>query len=123
MFDQKREYKLKLVDADAPPVMVLSYSVEVYFALGEEQAEREHVKRCMQPEFPDNHHAYSAMHSLPESLYAEKEYARGATIWKISKGKAEEIADLLGLKKSNYPYHEALDMIEGEYFWIIACDD
>ena len=38
-----RGYKLKLQDADAPTVIVPSYSVETYFALGEEQAEKEHV--------------------------------------------------------------------------------
>ncbi len=123
MFDQKREYKLKLVDADAPPVMVLSYSVEVYFALGEEQAEREHVKRCIQPDLPDHFDVYMAMHHLPETLYETKTYRAGSTVWKIKKEKIEEVVAFIGLNKSDYPYHEALDMIEGEYFWIIAWDD
>ena len=35
----------------------------------------------------------------------------------------EVMTIVLGLDRSDYPYHEALDMIEGEYFWIIAWDD
>ena len=123
MTGDHREYKLTLRAADAPPIMVLSYSVEVYFALSEEQAERERVGRCIRPELPDAHHAYSAAHDLPGRLYEEKEYGLISTAWKIRKENAEEVAVLLGLDRSDYPYHEALDMIEGEYFWIVAWDD
>jgi hypothetical protein len=118
-----RDYHLKLRDADAPPIIVPSYSVETYFALGEEQAEKEHVKRCISPELPDNHHVYSVMHSLPERLYESKERDWGSTIWKIRKELAEDVVKRLGLDKTDYPYKEALDMIDGDFFWIIAWDD
>ena len=55
--------------ANAKPIVVPSYSVETYFAVSEEQAERERIKRCIEPELPDNHHVYSEMHGLPDSLY------------------------------------------------------
>lgn len=120
---ESNKYILTLRAADAPPIVVPSYSVEVYFALSEEQAERERVERCIRPELPDAHHAYSAAHDLPERLYEKKEYGVISTAWKIRKENAEEVAALLGLDRSDYPYHEALDMIEGEYFWIVAWDD
>ena len=123
MIGAHKEYKLALRAVDAPPVVVPSYSVEVYFALSEEQAEKERVDRCIWPELPDAHHAYSAAHNLPERLYEDKEYGTISTTWKIRKENAEEVVALLGLDQTAYPYHEALDMIEGEYFWIIAWDD
>ena len=118
-----KTYELKLRDVDAPPIVVPSYSVETYFALGEEQAEKQRVRRCIYPELPDGHRVYSAMHSLPESMYRSKEYDRGATIWEIEKSRIEEFADCIGLNKTAYPYREALEMIQGEHFWIIAWDD
>ena len=36
MTGDHREYKLTLRAADAPPIVVPSYTVEVYFALSEE---------------------------------------------------------------------------------------
>lgn len=117
------EYKLHLTDIDAPPIIVPGISVETYFALGEEQAGREHVRRCINPQLPDNHHVYSVMHDLPESMYESKEFTYSSTIWKIKKENSDEIVQRLGLKDSDYPYEQALDMIEGDYFWIIAWDD
>lgn len=118
-----KEIRLTLRDADAPPVPVPSYSVETYFALGEEQAERAHVKRCIEPELPDHRRVYSAMHSLPDSLYESREYGPGWTEWKIRKNRIEEVAAFIGLSGTSYPYRDALDMIEGAFFWIIAWDD
>ena len=71
----------------------------------------------------DNHHVYSAMHKLPDSLYESKEFTMGSTIWKIRKDRIEEIARILHLDKADYPYMTALEMIDGDYFWIIAWDD
>ena len=118
-----KEYKLLLRDADAPPIIVSSYSVEIYFALGEKQAEKEHVKRCIHPELPDSHGIYTALHSMPESLYESKELNLGSTVWKIAKNRVEEFTQYIELDKTSYPYMDALKMIEGEYFWIIAWDD
>ena len=47
----------------------------------------------------------------------------GSTIWKIRKDRIEEIARNLHLDKTDYPYKTALEMIDGDYFWIIAWDD
>ena len=66
--------------ANAKPIVVPSYSVETYFAVSEEQAERENIKRCICPELPDNHHVYSKMLDLPDDLYESKEYTMGSTI-------------------------------------------
>lgn len=118
-----KSYKLYLKDKDTPAVVVSSYSVETYFAMSTEQAEREHVKRCIYPELPDNHHVYSAMHDLPKDLYVNKERSGLLTIWKIKKDNIEEIAKLLRLDQNEYPYMEAMNMIEGSYFWIHAWDD
>ena len=63
------------------------------------------------------------MHSLPDSLYESKDCYEGETIWKIPKDRIEEIARLLRLDKSDYPYMSALEMIDGDFFWIIAWDD
>ena len=41
----------------------------------------------------------------------------------IKAGKAMTIYRDLGLDKTDYPYKEALDMIDGDFFWIIAWDD
>ena len=109
--------------ANAKPIVVPSYSVETYFAVSEEQAERENIKRCICPELPDNHNVYSTMLDLPDDLYESKEYTMGSTIWKIRKDRIEEIAEILRLDKTNYPYMTALEMIDGDYFWIIAWDD
>ena len=109
--------------ANAKPIVVPSYSVETYFAVSEEQAERENIKRCICPELPDNHHVYSKMLDLPDDLYESKEYTMGSTIWKIRKDRIEEIAEILRLDKTNYPYMTALEMIDGDFFWIIAWDD
>ena len=68
--------------ANAKPIVVPSYSVETYFAVSEEQAERENIKRCICPELPDNHHVYSKMLDLPDDLYESKEYTMGSTILK-----------------------------------------
>ena len=119
----KKEDRLYLFDADMPKIVVPSYSVETYFAIGEEQAIGAHVRRCIQPELPDGHRIYSAMHSLPEDLYESKEHDWGSTTWKFRKERAEEIVKILGLDKTDYPYREALDMIDGDFFWIIAWDD
>ena len=43
----------------APAVIVPSYSLETYRAVTKEQAEKEHIKRCIKPELPDNHYVYS----------------------------------------------------------------
>ena len=118
-----REYKLKLRDIDAPPIVVLYYSVETYFAISEEQAERNHVGRCIHPDLPNHHKVYSAMHHLGESFYEEKERYEGLTVWKIQKKNWKDIIKILGLEKTDYPYRQALNMIEGEYFWIFAYDD
>ena len=118
-----KNYKLHFVDAKAKSITVHSYSVETYFAVGEEQAEREHIKRCIQPELPDNHHVYSAMFDLTEDLYESKEFDIGRTIWKIRKDRIDEVARLLRLDQEGYPYMSALEMIEGDYFWVISWDD
>ncbi len=118
-----REYSLKLRDADVPSITVSAYSVETYFAISEKQAKKEHVKRCICPELPDSHYVYSAIHSLPENLYESKEHKWGSTIWKIRKELADDVVKLLGLDKTDYPYKDALDMIAGDFFWIIAWDD
>ena len=118
-----REYKLKVVDADKPAIIVPSYSVETYFAFSPEQAKKMHVKQCIQPELPDHHHAYHVMHSLQESFYESKERWGIETEWKIKKERMEELAQLLDLDKYGYPYKEVIDMIEGDYFWVISYDD
>ena len=123
LFGAKQKNCLYFRDADAPPIVVPSYSVETYFAVSEEQAEKEHIKRCIHPELPNNHYVYSEMHSLPDSLYESKDCYEGETIWKIPKDRIEEIARLLRLDKSDYPYMSALEMIDGDFFWIIAWDD
>ena len=41
----------------------------------------------------------------------------------IRKELAEDVVKRLGLDKTDYPYKEALDMIDGDFFWIIAWDD
>ena len=69
-----KDYTLYLRDLDAPPIIVPSYSVETYFAISEEQANRMHVGRCINPELPNASHVYSQMHSLPENLYESKDY-------------------------------------------------
>ena len=119
----EKKKELYLRKANAKPIVVPSYSVETYFAVSEEQAERENIKRCINPELPDNHHVYSAMHKLPDSLYESKEFTLGSTIWKIRKDRIEEIARILHLDETDYPYMTALEMIDGDYFWIIAWDD
>ena len=118
-----REYKLKIVDANKPAVMVPSYSVETYFAFSPEQAKKMHVKQCIEPELPDHHHAYDIMHSLPESMYESKDRWFPMTEWKIKKERMEELAQLLDLDKYGYPYREAIDMMEGDCFWVITYDD
>ena len=35
----------------------------------------------------------------------------------------EEVARLLRLDQEGYPYMSALEMIEGDYFWVISWDD
>lgn len=123
LFGAKQKNCLYFRDADAPPIVVPSYSVVTYFSVSEEQAEKEHIKRCIHPELPNNHYVYSEMHSLPDSLYESKDCYEGETIWKIPKDRIEEIARLLRLDKSDYPYMSALEMIDGDFFWIIAWDD
>ena len=118
-----REYKLKLRKIDAKPIVVPYYSVETYFAISEEQAERKHVGRCIYPDLPNHHKVYSAMHDLEEALYEEKERYGGVTIWKIHKKNQKDIIKILGLEETDYPYSKALNMIEGDYFWIFAYDD
>ena len=117
------EYKLRLKKESDPPVVVPWYSVETYFAIGEEQADRMGLKRCIEPELPDNHFVYSAMHDLPETMYESMERYDGSNEWKIRKDRLEEIAHYLRLDKAGFPYHEAMDMIEGDFFWIITWDD
>ena len=56
-------------------------------------------------------------------LYEEKERYEGLTVWKIQKKNWKDIIKILGLEKTDYPYRQALNMIEGEYFWIFAYDD
>ena len=109
--------------ANAKATIVPSYSVETYFAVSEEQAKRKRIKRCICPELPDHHLVYSEMHSLSENLYESKERYAGKTVWKIRKDRIEEIAEILYLNKTDYPYMTAIEMIDGDYFWIIAWDD
>lgn len=117
------ECKLKLKSINALPVIVPSYSVETYFAIGEEQAKRDGLERCIHPELPDHHHVYSAMHNMPDTLYEERVFEGGSTVWKFRKDRIEEVMEFIGIGKKSYPYEQALDMIEGEFFWIIAWDD
>ena len=118
-----KDYTLRLRKIDAPPIVVPSYTVETYFAISEEQADKLQTRRCIDPELPNAHDVYSKMHDLPETLYESKVHDGLETIWKIRKEKAEEVVQILGIDKSDYPYREALDFIEGDYFWIITWDD
>ena len=118
-----KKTRLMILDADAPSIIVPSYSVETYFALGEEQAKKKHVHRCIHPELPDHHRVYFAMHSLSKTLYESMERGSIWTEWKFQKDRIEEVAAFIGLSETAYPYRDALDMIDGEYFWIIAWDD
>ena len=55
----KNKDELYFDEVDAPSVIVLFYSVETYRAVSKEQAEKEHIKRCIKLELPDNHSVYS----------------------------------------------------------------
>ena len=55
----KNKAELYFDEVDAPAVIVPSYSLETYRAVTKEQAEKEHIKRCIKPELPDNHYVYS----------------------------------------------------------------
>ena len=55
----KNKDELYFDEVDAPAVIVPSYSLETYRAVTKEQAEKEHIKRCIKLELPDNHSVYS----------------------------------------------------------------
>ena len=118
------DYTLYLRDIDAPPIIVTAFPYEVHFAMSEEQAQRLHVFRCIEPELPNFQCQVSInVHSLPEELYESKEHDGLVTTWKIRKENAEKVVQSLGIDKSDYPYEEALEIIEGDYFWIMSFDD
>jgi len=118
------DYTLYLRDIDAPPIIVTAFPYEVHFAISEEPAERMHVLRCIEPELPDlQHQVRIKVHSLPEELYESKDHEGLVTTWKIRKENAEIVIRYLGIDKSDYPYEEALEIIEGDYFWIESWDD
>ena len=119
MTERKREYKLEFRPLDAPPVSVPFITVEVYLAVGKEQAERMKIRREIQPELPGMR-VYDRVWDLPKEWLAEEGYC---SEWRIPKDRIEEAMAVLYPEGTDYPFKQALDMIEGDHFFLIAWDD
>ncbi len=76
MTEWKREYKLEFRPLGAPPIIVPSITVEVYLAVGKEQAERLRIRREIEPELPYAHDAYHNVWDLPKEWLVKEGIAR-----------------------------------------------
>ena len=115
-----KEYRLEFRSLDAPPVIVPSITVEVYLAVGKEQAERLRIRREIEPELPDAHSVYHRVWDLPKEWVGEEGYSWE---WRIPKERVGEAMTVLYPDGTDFPYGQALDMIEGDDFYLIAWDD
>ena len=120
MTEWKKEYKLEFRPLDAPPIIVPSITVEVYLAVGREQAERLKIRREIEPELPDAHRVYDNVWDLPKEWSVKGKYWWE---WKIPKDRIEDAMAILYPNGADYPYMQALDMIEGDHFYLIVWDD
>lgn len=98
--------------------------IEVYLAMGEEQAEREHRAVCLEPPLPDSSRIYlDEMDRIPEKLCISKTsgWEKEVCI------KKEDIAQVLsiwypnGIDDGNW--RELVEKIEGDHVWIIGFGD
>lgn len=120
MTEWKREYKLEFRPLGAPPIIVPSITVEVYLAVGKEQAERLRIRREIEPELSYAHDAYHNVWDLPKEWLVKEGYS---SEWRIPKYRIEDAMAVLYPKGTDYPYKQALDMIEVDHFYLIAWDD
>lgn len=97
-------------------------SAKVYFAMSQEQADRDHCVRCLSEEFPSSREVYHKLKKIPDELCISKSLEWETDLC-IAKDDLPAVMKILYPEELTWSYHELVDQIEGNCVWIIGFDD